>query len=122
MNVFDALRELISEKRVENSLVFKNEEWNIGLDQALGIISRLERESGGCIMNTCPGEWIRTKDRLPAVSGVYLVTTPGLDKPVSWSYDAEAHEWVAFCDHKIDVIAWMPLPRKYTDKKEKEDA
>lgn len=117
MNVFDTLRDLISAKRTENSLIFQNEEWNVGLDQALGIISRAEREGTSCSTSDCPA-WIIAKDKLPTVSDTYLVTVPGVARPVSWAYDAETHSWVTFCGHKIDVIAWMPLPRAYTDKKE----
>ena len=122
MSTLETLRNMIEEKRAENILIFQNEEWNVGLDQTLGMISRIEREGLAIEPPTALADWVNVTEALPPATGTYLVTVPGIEMPVSWSFDAERHEWVSFCNHPVIVEAWMPLPRRYIKNAPKEES
>ena len=67
-------------------------------------------------------KWIPCSERLPEKYGNYLITTGegevdlgsyDPDRPGSWSAcDAKGFHWVR------DVVAWMPLPEPYAERRE----
>jgi hypothetical protein len=62
------------------------------------------------------GEWIPVEERLPDLSGKYLVTATDGDEFVDIAYfDREAFNGEGCFDYG-DVLAWVPLPTPYTDE------
>lgn len=61
------------------------------------------------------GEWISCSERLPKEQGHYLVTARFKDKLVVMSDDYFTYGWDDF--ENEDVIAWMPLPTPYIERR-----
>jgi hypothetical protein len=64
------------------------------------------------------GGWIPCSERLPEVSGLYLVTTNayGVWAARTDSYSVRNKEWKRKGDKKAVIIAWMPLPEPYEEE------
>ena len=62
-------------------------------------------------------DWILCSDRLPKVSGIYLVTLEFSDGSLCAvaDFDCNKNDWVAVIG-PVDVIAWMLLPEPYKGK------
>lgn len=63
--------------------------------------------------------WIPCSERLPEVSGLYLVTTNkyGVWAARTDSYSVRDKEWKRKGDKKAVITAWMPLPEPYEGDK-----
>lgn len=61
------------------------------------------------------GEWIPCSERLPNSSGEYLVTEGAEQKITSIGYYSAEHKRFYSA---MDVIAWMPLPKPYGERRE----
>ena len=60
--------------------------------------------------------WIPCNERLPEVSGLYLVTTNayGVWAARTDSYSVRDKDWKRKGDKKAVITAWMPLPEPYS--------
>lgn len=71
------------------------------------------------VSDTNVGKWIPYSERLPEESDTYLCTTYNgnlMDLPYSSKHQAfNAFDGEAEPQHKIDVIAWQPLPAPYRE-------
>ena len=61
--------------------------------------------------------WIPVSERLPKISGLYLVST---DRYGVWSarttmFDAGTNSWAKKGDKRATINAWMPLPEPYRE-------
>ena len=73
-----------------------------------------------CVIDSVPsiekvGEWIPCSEWLPKEQGHYLVTARFKDKLIVMSDDYFAYGWDDF--ENKDVIAWMPLPTPYIERR-----
>ena len=62
-------------------------------------------------------EWIPVSERLPEISGLYLVST---DRYGVWAtratmFDVGTNSWAKKGDKRATINAWMPLPDPYRE-------
>lgn len=73
------------------------------------------------VPDICVGKWIPCSERLPEESDAYLCTTY-YGNIMNLPYSAKHQAFNVFDgelepQHKIDVIAWQPLPAPYREVK-----
>lgn len=68
------------------------------------------------LQNTIKEQWIPCSERLPEEYDEYLCQDADGDRFVGWLEDAE---WCKQHVVKWDIVAWMPLPKKYKRSNER---
>lgn len=114
-SVFEKIIDKLENRQYENRHKLHNDEWNIGIDQAIKIVKQeAEQYNGG---------WIPCSEDKPKEPGIYNVTaydgmklrsTHAKWQPrlKSWNLTGTMAYW--------KVIAWQPLPGPYEPKVERE--
>lgn len=112
-SVFEKIIEKLEDRQYENRHKLHNDEWNIGIDQAIEIVKQeAEQYNNG---------WIPCSEDKPKEPGIYNVTaydgmklrsTHAKWQPrlKSWNLTGTMAYW--------KVIAWQPLPGPYHPKGE----
>lgn len=114
-SVFEKIIEKLENRQYENRHKLHNDEWNIGIDQAIEIVKQeAEQYNNG---------WIPCSEDKPKEPGIYNVTaydgmklrsTHAKWQPrlKSWNLTGTMAYW--------KVIAWQPLPQPFQPKVERE--
>lgn len=101
-SVFEKIIEKLEDRQYENRHKLHNDEWNIGIDQAIEIVKQeSEKYNNG---------WIPCSELLPAYGQTVLASVCAED--AEWKIIIACYkEEDSWLDGKID--AWQPLPEPF---------
>ena len=125
--IFAKIREKLERQQNVNRYTFHNDEWNVGVDQAIKIVSQVETEYSNpknpnkSENPTSSDGWIPCSERLPEkpkfCEDSYLVQEDVVVTPYSAYWDGEC--WSETDGTVLSgIIAWQQLPAPYKPKEE----
>lgn len=120
-SVFEKIIEKLEDRQYENRHTLHHDEWNVGIDQAIEIVNKMDEEYNN--------GWIPCSERLPnkeeflkayirnKYGAEFIVMIEGANRPTTLYLTSDGL-WVDDCRNVHEVIAWKPLPEPYHPKGE----